>query len=129
MLNIQGEVGGNETSNIQGGIGGECCVINWGHKVSRGETEQTEGPDEVGEAARAPFRRSGEELHDAREGSPDSPANGGEFEAITFSRGVFLKGKNFHSIVIVVPLHVSKFYRVLKKLAAYSDTRTLRKLF
>jgi hypothetical protein len=36
-----------------------------------------------------------------------------------FGRGVFLKGKNFHSIVIVVPLHVSKLYRVLKKLTAY----------
>jgi hypothetical protein len=36
-----------------------------------------------------------------------------------FGGGVFLKGKNFHSIVIVVPLHVSKFYRVLKKLTAY----------
>jgi hypothetical protein len=36
-----------------------------------------------------------------------------------FGRGVFLKGKNFDSIVIVVPLHVSKFYRVLKKLTAY----------
>jgi hypothetical protein len=41
-----------------------------------------------------------------------------------FGRGVFLKGKNFHSIVIVVPLHVSKFYRVLKKLTAYSDPQT-----
>jgi hypothetical protein len=36
-----------------------------------------------------------------------------------FGGGVFLKGKNSHSIVIVVPLHVSKFYRVLKKLTAY----------
>jgi hypothetical protein len=36
-----------------------------------------------------------------------------------FGRGVFLKGKNFHSIVIVVPLQVSKSYRVLKKLTAY----------
>jgi hypothetical protein len=35
-----------------------------------------------------------------------------------FGRGVVLKGKTFHSIVIVVPLHVSKFYRVLKKLTA-----------
>jgi hypothetical protein len=35
-----------------------------------------------------------------------------------FGRGVFLKGKNFHSIVIVVPLGVSKFSRVLKKLTA-----------
>jgi hypothetical protein len=33
-----------------------------------------------------------------------------------FGRGVFLKGKNCDSIVIVVPLQVSKFYRVLKKL-------------
>jgi hypothetical protein len=51
-----------------------------------------------------------------REGSLDWPANGGEFEAIMFGRGVFLKGKSPHSIVIVVPLHFSKFYRVLKKL-------------
>jgi hypothetical protein len=35
-----------------------------------------------------------------------------------FGRGVFLKGKSFHSIVIVVPLHVSKFCWVLKKLTA-----------
>jgi hypothetical protein len=27
-------------------------VINWGDKASRGKAEQTEGPDEVGEAAR-----------------------------------------------------------------------------
>jgi hypothetical protein len=38
-----------------------------------------------------------------------------------FGRGVFLKDKNFHSIVIVVPLHVSKFYRVLKKLTAWPE--------
>jgi hypothetical protein len=38
-----------------------------------------------------------------------------------FGRGVFLKGKNFHSIMIVVPLHGSKFYRVLKKLMAYPE--------
>jgi hypothetical protein len=37
-----------------------------------------------------------------------------------FGRGVFLKVKNFHSIVIVVRLHVSKFSRVLKKLTAYT---------
>jgi hypothetical protein len=40
-----------------------------------------------------------------------------------FGRGVFLKGENFHSIVIVVPLHVSKFYRVIKKLTAYIRPR------
>jgi hypothetical protein len=45
-------------------------------------------------------------------------ANGGEFEAIMFGPGVFLKGKNFDSTVIVVPLHFSKPYRVLKKLKA-----------
>jgi hypothetical protein len=38
-----------------------------------------------------------------------------------FGRGVFLKVKNFHSIVIDVPLHVSKFLRVLKKLTAYPE--------
>jgi hypothetical protein len=38
-----------------------------------------------------------------------------------FGRAVFLKRKNFHSIVIVVPVHVSKFYRVLKKLTAYLE--------
>jgi hypothetical protein len=42
-----------------------------------------------------------------------------------FGRGVFLKGKNFHSIVIVVPLHVLKFYRVLKKLITYGPIGTL----
>jgi hypothetical protein len=67
-----------------------------------------------------------EKLRDAREGSPYWPANGGEFEAIMFGRGVFLKGKNFHSVVIVVPLHVSKFSRVLKKLTAYLGTRSVR---
>jgi hypothetical protein len=43
-----------------------------------------------------------------------------------FGRGVFLKGKSFHSIVIVVPLHVSKFYRVLKKLTAHSGPASKR---
>jgi hypothetical protein len=33
-------------------------------------------------------------------------------------QGIFLKAKNFHSIVIVVPLHVSNFSGVLKKLTA-----------
>jgi hypothetical protein len=56
---------------------------------------------------------------EAREGSPDWPAKGGKFEVIMFGRGVFLKDKNFHSIVIVVALHVSKFYRVPKKLTAW----------
>jgi hypothetical protein len=41
-----------------------------------------------------------------------------------FGRGVFLKGKNFHSIAIVVPLQVSNFHRVLKKLTA--DDATIR---
>jgi hypothetical protein len=36
-----------------------------------------------------------------------------------FGRGAFLKSKNFDSMVIVVPLHVSKSYRVLKELTAY----------
>jgi hypothetical protein len=66
---------------------------------------------------RAPSRQSAEK---PREGIPDWPANGREFEAIMFGRCVFLKDKYFYSIVIVVPLRVSKFYRVLKKLTAYS---------
>jgi hypothetical protein len=33
-----------------------------------------------------------------------------------FGRGVFLKGKNFDSIVIVLPLQISNIYRVFKKL-------------
>jgi hypothetical protein len=60
-----------------------------------------------------------EKPREAREGSPNWPANGREFEAVMFGCSVFLKGKNLHSIVIVVLLHVSKFYRVLKKLTAY----------
>jgi hypothetical protein len=32
-----------------------------------------------------------------------------------------LKGKNIHSILIVAPPHVSKFFRVLKNLTAFSD--------
>jgi menaquinone-dependent protoporphyrinogen IX oxidase len=32
--------------------------------------------------------------------------------------GVFLNGKHFDSIVIVVPVQVSKFYRVLKRFTA-----------
>jgi hypothetical protein len=35
-----------------------------------------------------------------------------------------LRVKNSHSIVIVVPLHVSKFYRVLKKLTTYTRVLT-----
>jgi hypothetical protein len=42
-----------------------------------------------------------------------------------FSRGVFLKSKNCHSIVIVVPLHVSKFFRVLKKFTACHEANVL----
>jgi hypothetical protein len=42
-----------------------------------------------------------------------------------FGRGVFLKGKNYHSIVIVVPLHVSNFSRVLKKLTAHASHRSV----
>jgi hypothetical protein len=42
-----------------------------------------------------------------------------------FGRGVFLKGKNCHSIVIVVPLHVSKLFRVLKKLTACYEANVL----
>jgi hypothetical protein len=71
-------------------------------------------------SARGSSRQSTEKFRDAREGSPDWRANGGESEAIMFGRGVFLKGKIFHSIVILVPLHVSKFYRVVKKLIASS---------
>jgi hypothetical protein len=37
-----------------------------------------------------------------------------------FGRVVFLKGKNFDSIVIVASSHVSTFYQVLKKLIASS---------
>jgi hypothetical protein len=40
-----------------------------------------------------------------------------------FGRGVFLKLKNFHSILIAVRLHVSKFYQVLKKSTALSFVR------
>jgi hypothetical protein len=46
-----------------------------------------------------------------------------------FGRGVFLKGKNFDSIVIVVPLHVSKFYRVLKKSTAYCQNAAVKRSF
>jgi hypothetical protein len=69
----------------------------------RGKAGWTEA---VGEA---PSRRSGERPDEAREGSPDWPENGREFEAIMFGRGVFLKGKNFNSIRIVAPPQVSNF--------------------
>jgi hypothetical protein len=36
-----------------------------------------------------------------------------------FGRDVFLKGKRFHSIVVLVPFHVSKLSRVHKELIAY----------
>jgi hypothetical protein len=62
---------------------------------------------------------------EAREGIPDWPANGHEFEAIMLGGGVFLKAKNFHSIVIVVPLHASNGPRVLKKLTAYRPSQNL----
>jgi hypothetical protein len=91
-------------------------VINWGDEASRGKAEWTERPDEVGEAAR---EHRPDEVGKSPRRDSFWPANGGEFEAIMFGGGVFLKGKNFHSIVIVVPLHVSKFYRALKKLTAY----------
>jgi hypothetical protein len=37
--------------------------------------------------------------------------------------GLFVEGQNFHSIVIVVPLHVSNFLRMLKRLKASSCVR------
>jgi hypothetical protein len=93
-------------------------VINWGDKASRGKAEQTEGPDEVGEAAC-------EDRPDEVRKSPAKPAKGfliglqtAENFRQSYLAGGILKGRNFHSIVIVGPLHVSKFYRVLKKLTA-----------
>jgi hypothetical protein len=69
-------------------------------------------------SARAPSGGSREKRREARDGSPDWAANGPEFEAIMFGRGVFFKAKNSDSIVIVAPRHVSKFSHVLKKLTA-----------
>jgi hypothetical protein len=45
---------------------------------------------------------------------------GRAFGPITIGRSAFCGGQNFHSIVIVVSLHVSKSSRVLKKGTAYS---------
>jgi hypothetical protein len=42
-------------------------------------------------------------------------------------RGVLLKGKNLHSIVIVVQLHVSKFSRALKEFTASPAVRCTRR--
>jgi hypothetical protein len=33
-------------------------------------------------------------------------------------RWAFVASQNFHSVVIIVPLHVSKFFRALEKLTA-----------
>jgi hypothetical protein len=45
---------------------------------------------------------------------------GRAFGPPTIGRSVFCGGQNFHSIVIVVPLHVLKSSRVLTKLTSYS---------
>jgi hypothetical protein len=42
MLNVEGGVGGNETSNVQAGIGGECRVINRRDKASGANGQQFE---------------------------------------------------------------------------------------
>jgi hypothetical protein len=42
-----------------------------------------------------------------------------------FGRAVVLKSKTFHSIVIVIPLQISNFYRVIKKLPAWLMPQTL----
>jgi hypothetical protein len=67
----------------------------------------------------APSGRSAEKPREAREESPDSLANGRELETMMFSRGVFLKGQTFDSIVIVARPDVSNFSRVIKKLTAH----------
>jgi hypothetical protein len=52
-----------------------------------------------------------------------APLTGGgigrAFESITINRFGFSGEQNFYSIVIVVPLHVSKVSRSLKKLTTY----------
>jgi hypothetical protein len=97
----------------------KCRVMNRRDKASRGKEKWTEagGRGRRGRrsSARELFGRSGENPGEAREGSPDWPGNGREFEAIMFGRGVFLKGENSDSIVIDAPSHVSNFSQVLKK--------------
>jgi hypothetical protein len=99
---------------------GKRWVMNRLDKASRGKAGWTEavrwGRQGSGQA---PSRRSGENPREAREGSLDWPADGRELKAIIFGRGVFLNGKNFHSIVIVARVHISRFSRVLKKLTVW----------
>jgi hypothetical protein len=95
-------------------------VINWGMRRVGGKRSRLKGRTRSAKQRASTVQIKWEKPRDAREGSPDWPGNGGEFEAIMFGRGIFLKGKNFHSIVIVVLLRVSKFSRVLKKLMASS---------
>jgi hypothetical protein len=45
---------------------------------------------------------------------------GRAFELITIGRSAFCGRQNFHSIVIIIPFHVSKYSPVLKKLTSYS---------
>jgi hypothetical protein len=93
-------------------------MINCGLRRVQEKRSRLKGRTRSAKQRPSTARQSGEKLRDAREGSRDWPANGGEFEAVMFGRGVLLKDKNFDSIAIVVPLHISKFSRVLKKLTA-----------
>jgi hypothetical protein len=86
--------------------------MNQRDKASQRMARWTEA---AGRGRRSTVQTKWEEPREAREGSPDWPANGREFEAIRLGRGVFFEGKNFYSIVIVAPLHLSKFYRVSQK--------------
>jgi hypothetical protein len=90
--------------------------MNRRDKARRGNERWTEAGGRGRRSnARELFGRSGEKPGEAREGNPDWPGNGREFEAIMFGRGVFLKGKSFDSIVIDASAHVSIFSEVLKK--------------
>jgi hypothetical protein len=45
---------------------------------------------------------------------------GRAFESIMIGRSAFCGRQNFHSIMIIIPLHVSKYSPVLKTLTSYS---------
>jgi hypothetical protein len=102
-------IGSDQKPNVEGGIGGECRVIN--------RREKAAGSWWSGLKQRAStVRRIGE--------TPEAIPNCPEFEGIMIGRSGFFRGKTFHSIVIVARLHFSKFYRGFKKLTIATEARS-----
>jgi hypothetical protein len=105
------KVGGNETSNIEGGLGGEC---RW----SIGAMRQQEA-DEVSEVARSPSGRIGEHPCDAAKGITNWGGRRRVFEPLMIGRNRFLwRSKPSFNCDHCFTSHFRIFLR-LQKLTAY----------